>query len=248
MRVLRGARCGNSARRDLRGGHRAIGVPTSISYGDRELLLFSNLVFHPCLEKTPNVLFIAVDVLNDWAGYRGRKQVMSPRMDELAREGVWFSKGYCQYPVCGASRASLMSSLHFHQLDSKKLQMKDTMVAVRAQSKGSRLLHAYFIRDYGYKTMEVGKILHKHLLKKDLDESGGRGGWDNHVDGKVPWRVEPTESKRVENQSPEVGENPGIFGMTIISLRAPWSSLDSSFTTTLPSERFFMSATTMLLA
>ena len=30
MRVLRGARCGNSARRDLRGGHRAIGVPTSI--------------------------------------------------------------------------------------------------------------------------------------------------------------------------------------------------------------------------
>ena len=31
MRVLRGARCGNSARRDLRGGHRAIGVPTSIA-------------------------------------------------------------------------------------------------------------------------------------------------------------------------------------------------------------------------
>ena len=30
MRVLRGARCGNSARRDLRGGHRVIGVPTSI--------------------------------------------------------------------------------------------------------------------------------------------------------------------------------------------------------------------------
>ena len=30
MRVLRGARCGSSARRDLRGGHRAAGVPTSI--------------------------------------------------------------------------------------------------------------------------------------------------------------------------------------------------------------------------
>src|ERR1035437_8894129 len=30
LRVLRGARCGNSARRDLRGGRRAIGVPTSI--------------------------------------------------------------------------------------------------------------------------------------------------------------------------------------------------------------------------
>ena len=30
MRVLRGARCGSSARRDLRGGHRANGVPTSI--------------------------------------------------------------------------------------------------------------------------------------------------------------------------------------------------------------------------
>lgn len=31
MRVLRGARCGSSARRDLRGGHRATGVPTSIA-------------------------------------------------------------------------------------------------------------------------------------------------------------------------------------------------------------------------
>ena len=27
---IRGARCGNSARRDLRGGRRATGVPTSI--------------------------------------------------------------------------------------------------------------------------------------------------------------------------------------------------------------------------
>ena len=32
MRVLRGARCGSSARRDLRGGRRTTGVPTSIEY------------------------------------------------------------------------------------------------------------------------------------------------------------------------------------------------------------------------
>jgi len=154
--------------------------------------LFSSL----CQAEKPNVLFIAVDDLNDWAGYSGEKQVISPNMDKLAKDGVWFSRAYCQYPVCGPSRASVMSGLYFHQLESKKLQMKDKDVADKVESMGSRLLHSYF-QDHGYKTMAVGKILHKHLPKKSLDESGGRGGWDTHNDKngdrvKTHWKSDAT--------------------------------------------------------
>lgn len=133
--------------------------------------------------EKPNVLFISVDDLNDWAGYRGHAQVISPNMDRLASKGTWFSKAYCQYPVCGPSRASVMSGLYFHQLESKKLQAVDSYVEEKVQSMGSELLHGY-LKKHGYKTMAVGKILHRHLPKKNLDLSGGRGKWDHNRDKK----------------------------------------------------------------
>ena len=139
------------------------------------------LTSSPAFAEKPNVLFIAVDDLNDWAGYRGHSQVISPNMDRLAAQGTWFSRAYCQYPVCGPSRASVMSGFYFHQLGSDKLQAKDDFVEKKAQSMGSELLHGY-LKKHGYKTMAVGKILHKHLPSKNLHLSGGRGKWDHNRD------------------------------------------------------------------
>ena len=136
-----------------------------------------------CYAEMPNVLFIAVDDLNDWAGYRGHEQVISPNMDRLAKESIWFSHAYCQYPVCGPSRASVMSGLYFHQLEPEEMQVKDRFVADVVEAMGSSLLHSYFGR-HGYKTMAVGKILHRHLPDKGLDLSGGRGGWGTLEDKK----------------------------------------------------------------
>ena len=131
--------------------------------------------------EKPNVLFIAVDDLNDWAGYRGNSEVITPNIDRLASNSTWFSKAYCQYPVCGPSRASVMSGMYFHQLGSEKLQVKDDFVKEKAESFGSLLLHDY-LKSHGYKTMAVGKILHRHLPTESLDMSGGRGGWDHNKD------------------------------------------------------------------
>ena len=100
----------------------------------------------------PNILFIAVDDLNDWAGYRGHNEVLTPNMDRLAKRGTWFSKSYCQYRVCGPSRASVMTSLYFHQLESPKLQVKDNYVKERVESMGSAMLHDYLKKHGGYKT------------------------------------------------------------------------------------------------
>ena len=145
------------------------------------LILKALFLTHSCLAEKPNILFIAVDDLNDWAGYRGHPQVISPNMDRLAAKGTWFSRAYCQYPVCGPSRASVMSGLYFHQLESKKLQAEDDFVEEKVQSMGSELLHGY-LKKNGYKTMAVGKILHKHLPKKNLHLSGGRGKWNHNRD------------------------------------------------------------------
>src|SRR5437868_2774015 len=58
----------------------------------------------------PNVLFIAVDDLNDWIGcLGGHPDVKTPNMDRLAARGMLFTKAYCAAPVCNPSRASLMT-------------------------------------------------------------------------------------------------------------------------------------------
>ncbi len=63
-------------------------------------------------EKTPNVLFIAVDDLNHWVGHLGRNpQTRTPNLDRLAKMGVTFTRAYCAAPVCNPSRAALMSGL-----------------------------------------------------------------------------------------------------------------------------------------
>jgi arylsulfatase A-like enzyme len=62
--------------------------------------------------QKPNVLFIAIDDLNDWIGcLGGHPDVKTPNLDRLAARGVLFTKAYCAAPVCNPSRTALMTGL-----------------------------------------------------------------------------------------------------------------------------------------
>jgi choline-sulfatase len=64
------------------------------------------------LPKHPNVLFIAIDDLNDWIGcLGGHPDVKTPNLDRLARRGVLFTNAHCSAPACNPSRASLMTGI-----------------------------------------------------------------------------------------------------------------------------------------
>jgi len=74
-------------------------------------LVFSNAATGESAEK-PNVLFIAIDDLNDWVGHLGgHPDAKTPHIDRLAQRGVSFTSAHCAAPACNPSRAALLSGL-----------------------------------------------------------------------------------------------------------------------------------------
>lgn len=61
--------------------------------------------------KAPNVLFIAIDDLNDWVGFMGGYpgNVHTPNFDRLAARGTAFLNAHTASPVCCPSRVAVMS-------------------------------------------------------------------------------------------------------------------------------------------
>ena len=59
--------------------------------------------------QKPNILFIAIDDLNDWTGFLGgHPQAQTPNMDKLAERGVNFTNAHCSAPGCSPSRNALL--------------------------------------------------------------------------------------------------------------------------------------------
>jgi arylsulfatase A-like enzyme len=156
-------------------------------------------------QEQPNVLFIAVDDLNDFPAYAGRyKGAITPNLDKLASRGMAFNSAYAQYSVCSPSRASVMSGFYPHRLQGKLNE--DDVVQKEVKKLGSELMHTWF-RNNGYKTLATGKILHRHLPEGTLDDSGGRGlfsaglgklkeNW--HQNGTMTdWATEPVSDEQM---------------------------------------------------
>ncbi len=61
--------------------------------------------------ERPNVLFVAVDDLNDWVGFMNGcpGKVHTPALDGLAARGTAFVNAHTASPVCCPSRAAVMS-------------------------------------------------------------------------------------------------------------------------------------------
>lgn len=66
----------------------------------------------PAAVKSPNVLFIVIDDLNDWVGcLHGHPQAQTPNMDRLAARGTLFTNAHAQSPLCNPSRSSVLTGL-----------------------------------------------------------------------------------------------------------------------------------------
>jgi iduronate 2-sulfatase len=102
----------------------------------------------------PNVLFIVCDDLNTHVSTSGYPHIHTPAFDALAAEGMTFGRAYCQYPVCGPSRASFLSGLY-----PQSTGILDNKSDIRSVRPGTVSLPQRF-KDSGYWTAGVGKVFH----------------------------------------------------------------------------------------
>lgn len=85
---------------------------------------------HLLAQKQPNIVFIFTDDLGytDLSCY-GNTYHKTPRIDQIARDGVKFSQAYSSSPVCSPSRAGLMTGKH-----PGRLQLTNFLVGLRTDS------------------------------------------------------------------------------------------------------------------
>jgi len=154
----------------------------------------------------PNVLFLICDDLNCDLGCYGHKLVQSPNIDRLAQRGVLFHRAYCQYPLCGPSRASFMTGLYPDQT-----LVRRNAIYIREHVPNVQTMAQMFRRN-GYFATRIGKIFHYNVPRHI-----GTGGHDD------PYSWDQTFNPRGRDKDDEdkiFSLRPGRFGGTMSWLAA----------------------------
>lgn len=141
-------------------------------------------------DRSPNVLFIAVDDLNDWVGcLEGHPQAKTPNIDALAKKGVLFEQAYCAAPLCHPSRTAIMTGL------------RPSTTGVYGNLNWFRDMPEYsdwvtlpqYFRQHGYLAWGGGKLYHQaHGKFSDA------AAWD-HVYSTHTGAIPPPEQERYQH-------------------------------------------------
>ena len=113
--------------------------------------------------KRPDVLFIAIDDMNDWTTlFDAKNPIKTPNLERLARRGAFFTKAYCAAPACCPSRAAIMTGVR-----PSNSGVYDNNHAWAKMMPDAVTLSRYFMLN-GYKTFGAGKIFHHGRTGADI--------------------------------------------------------------------------------
>ncbi|TWU46197.1 Choline-sulfatase [Rubripirellula tenax] len=180
---------------------------------------------HPGRNQTPpNVLFIAIDDINDWVGpLGGHPQAQTPNMDRFCRqESVLFSNAVCAAPICGPSRSAILSGFMPNRTgvygNGSNMLYSETV-------KTHATLPEYFSK-YGYHTLSNGKVFHKHGTEHGVDF--GHWAFDEHARARQGVKDSPDTTRYTSSKSGVInGQKRPEFKST--SSKLTWGPTTSPF-------------------
>ena len=106
------------------------------------------------VQAKPNVLFVVCDDLNTHVSTSGYEPILTPHLAGFAKESMTFNRAFCQYPVCGPSRASFLSGLY-----PQASRVLNNTLDIRTTRPGTISMPQFF-KENGYWTAGVGKVFH----------------------------------------------------------------------------------------
>ncbi len=147
-------------------------------------------------KKKLNVLFIIADDLTSTAvsSYEN-KACKTPNIDMLASGGVRYTRAYCQYPVCGPSRASFMFGYY------PNASTTFGYVSGRKNVGPDRKSWAQLFKDNGYYTARVSKIYHMGVpgdIEKGSNGTDDKESWTERFNSQGPEWKAPGEGELVQ--------------------------------------------------
>jgi choline-sulfatase len=187
------------------------------------LLLVPVFALQAGVPAKPNVLFIISDDLTATAvSCYENKACKTPNIDRLAAAGTRYTRAYCQFPVCGPSRASFMSGYYPHATG--------TMGYTSGRENiGNRATWSQHFINHGYHAARVSKIFHMGV-PGDI-EQGSNGAddpvsWSERFNSKGPEWKAAGEGELLEN-NPD-GTKPVKGGNTLEYVKADGDDLVQS--------------------
>jgi arylsulfatase A-like enzyme len=156
----------------------------------------------------PNVLFLISDDLNNALGCYGHSVVKSPNIDRLAARGVRFDRAYCQFPLCGPSRNSMLTGLYPNSTGI----IANAQIFRQTIPQQVSLPQAF--RQAGYFAGRIGKLYHYNV-----PNSVGTNGHDDP--GSWELELNPAGVDRLEEHPHIFTLTPGQFGGTLSWYASP---------------------------
>jgi arylsulfatase A-like enzyme len=111
----------------------------------------------------PNVLFIAIDDMNDWTTlFDEGNPIQTPNLKRLAARGTFFSRAYCASPGCNPSRTAIMTG--YRPTTSGVYGNRTAWAEIMPDAV---TIPKYFELNGGYATRGAGKIFHHGSTGKE---------------------------------------------------------------------------------
>ncbi|MBN1338656.1 MAG: sulfatase [Bacteroidales bacterium] len=111
----------------------------------------------------PNILFIAVDDMNDWTGYlsgNAGMKIHTPNIDRLAASAMIFTNAHTPAPACAPARTAILTGVHHARSGAKNVHWEDGPKWRDFDSLKNAVTLEQFFKDQGYKTLGAGKVYH----------------------------------------------------------------------------------------
>lgn len=161
-----------------------------------------------------NVLFIISDDLTTTALSCYENTIcQTPNIDHLASEGMRYTRAYCQYPVCGPSRASLMFGYYPSATETYGY------VSGRENVGDERDSWSQLFKKNGYYAARVSKIYHMGVpgdIEKGSNGTDDKASWVERYNSPGPeWKAEG-EAELVQNNPYGLKPRQGGNVMTIV--------------------------------